>query len=180
MLKISSPLLRTCLLALLLPVLLLLPTFHTHPEQHHAHGHESTPATRRLSMRISSSRHPMTMTSMTQLITPRMNTPQGRFPQHPLRAAPTELWSARRDPRHLPLAPPTALPVNTRQPSSVSWACQPDHPPAGESACLPPFLLVLPPITYRFPYPTVVYPLKTEWTSAWGAPAIPQEVVSLL
>ena len=37
-------------------------------------------ATRRLSTRISSSRHLMTTTGMAQVITPRMNTPQGPIP----------------------------------------------------------------------------------------------------
>ena len=41
MLKTPAPLLRTGLLALLLPVLLLLPAFHTHPEQRHTHVHDS-------------------------------------------------------------------------------------------------------------------------------------------
>ena len=42
MLKTPSPILRTGMLAVLLPVLLLLPTFHAHPEQRHTHGHDST------------------------------------------------------------------------------------------------------------------------------------------
>ena len=41
MLKNSSPILRTGMLAVLLPVLLLLPTFHTHPDHRHTHGHDS-------------------------------------------------------------------------------------------------------------------------------------------
>ena len=40
MLKISSPALRTGLLALLCPILLLLPTFHAHPEHRHTHGYD--------------------------------------------------------------------------------------------------------------------------------------------
>ena len=40
--KTPSPILRTTMLAVLLPVLLLLPTFHTHPDHRHTHGHAST------------------------------------------------------------------------------------------------------------------------------------------
>ena len=42
MLKTLSPGLRIIILALLLPVLLLLPAFHAHPEHRHAHGRNST------------------------------------------------------------------------------------------------------------------------------------------
>ena len=41
MLKLPSRILRTGLLALLCPILLLLPTFHAHPAQRHSHGHDS-------------------------------------------------------------------------------------------------------------------------------------------
>jgi hypothetical protein len=41
MLKTPSRILRTGLLALLLPILLLLPNFHAHPEHRHTHGYDS-------------------------------------------------------------------------------------------------------------------------------------------
>ncbi len=138
MLNISSPLLRTGLLALLLPVLLLLPTFHTHPEQQHAHGHDTTHSHAAIihadflaalfhdhdehgSGHNAPDAHPSGSDSRTSLSTllPRSFVLLGVALEH------------------LPFAPPAALPVNPRHPPSVSGACQPDHPPPIASACFP-------------------------------------------
>ena len=140
MLKISSPLLRTGLLALLLPVPLLLPTFHTHPEQHHAHGHESThrhSAVVHADFLISSSHDHDAHDAAHNAPDEHSSRSDSRIILSALLPRSFGLLGVVLE--RLPLAPPTALPANTRQPSSVSWACQPDHPPPGESACLPAF-----------------------------------------
>ena len=138
MLKISSPLLRTCLLALLLPVPLLLPTFHTHPEQHHAHGHESAHrhgAVVHADFLVSSSHDHDAHDAAHNAPDEHSSRSDSRIILSALLPRSFVLLGVALE--HRPLAPPPALPVKTRQPSTVSWACQPDHPAAREAACLP-------------------------------------------
>ena len=138
MLKISSPLLRTCLLALLLPVPLLLPTFHTHPEQHHAHGHGSTHshlAVVHADFLVSSSHDHDAHDTAHNAPAEHSSRSDSHISLSALLPRSFVLLGVALE--HLPPAPPTAPPVNTRRPSTVSWVCQPDHPPARESACFP-------------------------------------------
>ena len=136
--------LRTGMLALLLPVLLLLPTFHTHPEQRHTHGHESTHA------------HPAVAHTDVFAHSAHGHNEHNDHDEHDQGHGPPDEHSSQSDfrlnlftflPRsfvlltpaleRVPPAFPTPLPALTQRLIPLSWVYLANHPPPVEPGSFP-------------------------------------------
>ncbi len=136
MLKNSSPILRTGMLAVLLPVLLLLPTFHTHSDQRHTHGHNNTHG------------HPAVIHADFFAISahdahdqshglPDENSSQADFRISLFTLLPRSLVLLTPAPEHEPFAFPTVLPAVTPLSLIQLWLHPSDHPPPVQSVSFP-------------------------------------------
>lgn len=138
MLKTPAPLLRTGLLALLLPVLLLLPAFHTHPEQRHTHGHDSAhshPAVVHADFfAISAHEHDAHDQGHA---TPEESSSPSDFHTSLFTLLPRSLVLLAPALERMPLAFLTARLVITSLPVNPSWMYSSEHPPPIQSSSFP-------------------------------------------
>ncbi len=138
MLRNPSPILRTGMLALLLPVLLLLPTFHAHPDHRHTHGHDSAHS------------HPAVVHADFFAISahdhgehdqghgvPDENSSQSDFRISLFALLPRSLVLLTPALERVPLAFLSTLPVITPRPVTQSWVHPSDHPPPVQSVSFP-------------------------------------------
>ena len=139
MLKNSSPILRTGMLAVLLPVLLLLPTFHTHPDHRHTHGHASKhghPAVIHADF-FAISVHDAHDAHDQGHGVPAENSSQADFRISLFTLPPRSLVLLTPAPEREPFAFLTVLPVISPRPVTHLWLHPSDHPPPVQSVSFP-------------------------------------------
>lgn len=167
--KTLSPILRTGTLALLLPVLLLLPAFHTHPEHRHAHGHDSThshPAVIHADF-FAVSAHDHTEHDQGHGVPGENSSPSDfhlislctLLPRSPVLLTPAF--------ERVPFALLSACPVLTSRSLSQVWGHPSDYPLPVQAGSFPAILPRSPPHYGSISYPSVLFTLKHKTASAW-------------